>query len=503
MLPIPHRARSGGRPARLARWIPLLILLVGAAASGILALQWANSIGAGDRREFDGAVRESTAAVGSEFARTEDALRGIRGLFASSNRVTAAEFRAYVATLNMRERYPSVRAIAFTSAVPTRDLAQFVATQRRAGDRFSITTAPGSDPRLKGALLRRIVTYVEPPSTAAGRPGYDVTARRAPRIAHDHATDTGVAAFSPKLELQPHVPGVSIALAVYRDGAPVRTVAERRAAIRGWVVARVSGQDFAAGVRAPQARRLGIEIFDGDRAEPRALLARVPAVLPHGTRTRTLHASAGGRQWTVRYAALDAPAGEVREPLAVLLIGLALSALLAALVRTQMAARRRADREVFDRTAQLRATTAELRAANDELEAHSREVEAFARRQRDFVATASHELRTPLTSILGYLELVLGARPDHLHDEERGHLQIVYRSGKRLLAIVSDLLTVDKTDAGAMEIRPAVIDAAALLAPTVDAFAATCAAKGLTLTVEPPAEPVALDVDAERMQQVL
>jgi signal transduction histidine kinase len=118
-------------------------------------------------------------------------------------------------------------------------------------------------------------------------------------------------------------------------------------------------------------------------------------------------------------------------------------------------------------------------------------------------SSASHELRTPLTSILGYLELVLGARPEDLRDEERGHLQIVYRSGKRLLAIVGDLLTVDKTDAGRMEIRPQVTAADALLAPTVDAFAATWAAKGLALTVEAPDEPIAVNVDSERMQQVL
>jgi signal transduction histidine kinase len=493
----PHTRRR----ARLAVWLPVLILLAGAAGSAVLALEWQRSIDTRDRTEFDGAVAESTAAVASEFQRTEDVLRGIRGVFASSRNVMAPEFRDYVASLNMRERFPSVHAIAFTSAVPTRDLAQFAAAQRRAGNpRFAITTAPGSDPRLKGDMLRRIVTFVEPPSTAAGRPGYDVWGLRAPRAAHDRATDTGGAALSPKLMLQPRVPGVSIALAVYRPGARVRTVAQRRAAVRGWVVARVGAQDFAAGVRTPRARRLGIEIFDGDRAAPAALLARVPAALPSGTRNHTLHAIAGGHEWTVRYAALGS-SGASREPLGALLAGLALSALLAALVRTQMAGRQRADREVFERTAQLRATTADLRAANAELEAHNREVEAFARRQRDFVATASHELRTPLTSILGYLELVLGARPADLRDEERGHLQIVYRSGKRLLAIVGDLLTVDKTDAGAMEIRPAVTTADVLFAPTVDAFAAACAAKGLTLTVE--AEPVGLNVDAQRMQQVL
>jgi signal transduction histidine kinase len=222
-----------------------------------------------------------------------------------------------------------------------------------------------------------------------------------------------------------------------------------------------------------------------------------------GTGTRTVHVRVGGRDWTLRYSALAATDTSGREPIAVPLVGLAVSALLAALVRSQMVARRRADRQVFERTAQLRRTTAELYSANAALEAHSREVEAFARRQRDFVATASHELRTPLTSILGYLELVLGARPEDLRDEQRGHLQIVYRAGQRLLAIVGDLVTVDKADAGAMEIRPEVTTTGALLAATADAFAAACAAEGLTLTVEAPDVPVTVRVDTERLEHVL
>src|SRR3954464_6547061 len=112
------------RYARLAVWLPLLTLLGGAAASAALALQWQRSIDARDRSEFDGAVRESTAAVASEFQRTDDALRGIRGLFASSHRVTGRELRDHLGSLNMRERSPSVSGIAFPSAVPPRALAR-------------------------------------------------------------------------------------------------------------------------------------------------------------------------------------------------------------------------------------------------------------------------------------------------------------------------------------------------------------------------------------------
>jgi signal transduction histidine kinase len=177
--------------------------------------------------------------------------------------------------------------------------------------------------------------------------------------------------------------------------------------------------------------------------------------------------------------------------------------LLAALVRTQMVARRRADREVFERTAELREAALELGRVNTELETHSREVEAFAQLQRDFVATASHELRTPLTSILGYLELVLGSAPEELPDEPRAHVQIAYRSGQRLLAIVGDLVTVDEVDAGAMEIDPQDVTLDELVAPTLLAFGPACERKGLRLVVDGEAGAARVHADRDRMDQVL
>jgi signal transduction histidine kinase len=495
---------------RVAVGLPLLILLAGVVCSVALAIHWECTVAARDRADFDAAVHDSSVALGSELKRTEDALRGVDGLFGASHGITRSEFRRYVRALDMPARYPSIRGIAYVSAVPTRSLAQFIAAQRRGGaPRFTVRLAPGSDPNLAGALLRRIVTYAEPNTTPlAGRPGRDVTARRPARVAQDSARDTGRAALTARIELAPHGElGVSMVLPVYRTGAPLRTVAERRAALRGWVVARVGAQRFVAGVQTAHRRRLGVELFDGARADRAALMARrnVVAAGRRAVLARAVRARVGGRTWTLRFTAVAGSRGVLadREPLTVLLAGLALSVLLAALVRTQMAARLRADREVFERTAQLRRTTAELSRSNAELESHNREVEAFARRQRDFVATASHELRTPLTSIIGYLELVLGTPPEELRDEQRSHLQIAYRAGQRLLAIVGDLLTVDRADAGAMEVRPRSTPVATLLAATADTFAPACAAKGLTLTVEPVADAVAVHVDAERMQQVL
>jgi len=144
----------------------------------------------------------------------------------------------------------------------------------------------------------------------------------------------------------------------------------------------------------------------------------------------------------------------------------------------------------------------ELEEANRDLAARNRDVEAFAAVQRDFVATSSHELRTPLTSILGFLEMVLESEPEHIPEPERSHLGVAYRSSQRLLALVEDLLTVNRVDTGHLSIVPAPTGVPALLAAAHETFAHQCAAKGVALVLE-DSEPLYVLVDPARMEQVL
>jgi signal transduction histidine kinase len=497
------------RLADLAAWVPLLLLIAGIGCSVGLALRWDAGVRERSRADFDDAVHESTVAIQGEVDRSEDALRGLRAFFYASSEVRGDEFHRYVDSLDLAARYPSVRGVVFVSAVPARRVGAFAAAQRRQGvPGFTVRPAPGSDPRLAGSRLRRIVTFVDRANGSSSRPGNDITARRPSRPAQDRSRDTGRAALTAKLDLMPEArvpqPGFTLLLPVYRLGAPAFSVAQRRAALSGWLAARFRAQDFVDGIAIPRSRAVRVELFDGPRADPSQLLAATGGRTAPDAQSRTVGVRIAGRPWTIRYSALPAFGRSAhREPLLVLVCGGLLSVLLAALVRTQMVARRRADREVFERTAELREAALELGRVNTELETHSREVEAFAQLQRDFVATASHELRTPLTSILGYLELVLGSAPEELPDEPRAHVQIAYRSGQRLLAIVGDLLTVDKVDAGAMEIDPQDVTLDELVAPTLLTFGPACERKGLRLVVDGEAGAARVHADRDRMDQVL
>ena len=80
------------------------------------------------------------------------------------------------------------------------------------------------------------------------------------------------------------------------------------------------------------------------------------------------------------------------------------------------------------------------------------------RRKSELLTIASHELRTPLTAINGYLEVVLASPQEALSPSVRPYLQIVQRNAVRLIALVNDMLDLDRLEAGSVELRHEVLD---------------------------------------------
>ncbi len=105
------------------------------------------------------------------------------------------------------------------------------------------------------------------------------------------------------------------------------------------------------------------------------------------------------------------------------------------------------DREQLERAKEaVERAASELSVVNDQLRA------ATAVKD-EFIAVTNHELRTPLTTILGYAQ-TLETRWPGLDDEQRlafvGHIR---RQGRRLHALVEDLLTLSSVQAGALNLQ--------------------------------------------------
>jgi len=67
-----------------------------------------------------------------------------------------------------------------------------------------------------------------------------------------------------------------------------------------------------------------------------------------------------------------------------------------------------------------------------------------------FLANMSHEIRTPMNGILGFAELL--KKPNLSGDLQQKYIDIIERSGTRMLNIINDIVDISKIEAGLMEI---------------------------------------------------
>jgi len=118
----------------------------------------------------------------------------------------------------------------------------------------------------------------------------------------------------------------------------------------------------------------------------------------------------------------------------------------------------------------------------------------------NFLATLSHELRTPLNAILGYTWML---RSNALADERREHaLETVERNAKTVSQMLYDLLDVSRIASGKLTLTMQHMDLRALVLESVESVAPKAADKRLSLHVDSGKDPLLIQGDRARLQQV-
>jgi signal transduction histidine kinase/ActR/RegA family two-component response regulator len=67
-----------------------------------------------------------------------------------------------------------------------------------------------------------------------------------------------------------------------------------------------------------------------------------------------------------------------------------------------------------------------------------------------FLANMSHEIRTPMNGILGFAELL--KEPNLSGGEQREYINIIEKSGERMLNIINDIIDISKIESGLMKV---------------------------------------------------
>lgn len=89
--------------------------------------------------------------------------------------------------------------------------------------------------------------------------------------------------------------------------------------------------------------------------------------------------------------------------------------------------------------------------AEQELIRAKEKAEESDRLKSAFLANMSHEIRTPMNGILGFLELL--RLPDLSEENKSNYLDIVSRSGERLMDTINDIIEISKIEAGEMNVN--------------------------------------------------
>lgn len=119
-----------------------------------------------------------------------------------------------------------------------------------------------------------------------------------------------------------------------------------------------------------------------------------------------------------------------------------------------------------------------------------------------FLADMSHEIRTPVSSIMGFLELLTTRKQNP--EEAREAIELAYSTAQTLIALIGDVLDMEKIESGNFTLIPEWVELGTLIDATVANFAGLARQKNLTLTVDCRLEEgKTLWLDPQAIKQVL
>jgi signal transduction histidine kinase len=467
------------------RWAPRVVLIGFLLLTGVATRYVWSSSRMAARARFDGIVQQTRDSIAYRVDTYVNLLRATRAWFSAAHTVSRNDFHTYVGQLELSNRYPGLQGMGLSMRVPADQVPAVVQQVQSWGiPNFHIWPAAPARPEY------HTIVYFEP-DTQANRAviGYDMMTSPPRREAMERARDSANVAATQRVTLYgavfPRQPAFTVYAPLYKPDVSLATIPARRAALNGFIFARFVTPEVLSAISRQLDPSVGFEVYDGLIMGPGQLVyastVEQPRFFPRFTAVRPINIA--GRPWTIRFFAVRGGyAASIAWSVLTLTIGLLISFLLWALLRTQ--ARARADAE---RTAeQLRKSEAALQEAN--------------RAKDEFLATLSHELRTPMTAIIGWAQMLAEPIDDEMRESA---VSAILNSAKIQAQLIDDLLDVSRITAGKMRLEPKPTDVRRVAEAARDAVAPAADARGVSLELNLSRTPVVVRGDPQRLQQVI
>jgi signal transduction histidine kinase/CheY-like chemotaxis protein len=129
------------------------------------------------------------------------------------------------------------------------------------------------------------------------------------------------------------------------------------------------------------------------------------------------------------------------------------------------------------------------------------EAQEAVRRRDEFLAMLAHELRNPLAPILHAVQVMRLAPADSPTAPKTR--EVVERQARHMARLIDDLLDISRITRGKIEIRKERVDLSAVVAGAVQTCSPLMESRGHRLEVSLPPEPLLLEADPTRLEQVI
>ena len=238
-------------------WLVLLVSLILTGLAWHLAERYVeNTV----HLRFEHRTREISESLDKRINESQTVLRATAGFVNASEWVSPDEWRRFVDVLGTGRAFPGMIGVAYAPLVSPKQLPQYVASMRRMGDSAYTVWPPGDRD------IYAPIAYLDPENDATRSGiGFDAYSDPQRRSAMEHARDIGEPAVSAQVQLvidrEVHSDGFVFYMPIYDAVMPTGTIAERRAAIRGYTLSAFRAAKFIKGTGLGNLGDIELEIF--------------------------------------------------------------------------------------------------------------------------------------------------------------------------------------------------------------------------------------------------
>jgi len=431
-----------------------LVFIIGLIVSGMIFSYSYRSTNKKLQALLDNNQDRIISNIRTRMSHYENALIQLRAYLVTSENVNRKNFRRYVESLTMLEKYPGIQGLGYTLRISPNNLKQYENQIRQEG--FPAFKVWPDFPRKEYFSIH----FLEPFNWRNKRAfGYDMFSDATRREAMSRARDSGNPAVTSMVKLVQETheepqPGFLIYVPVYTGYLKPKTIAERREKLIGFVYAPFRSKDLFSAiylVDESQAKELHSHIYDGEPSNENIYFDNdelLPNTKDQQGQFKAEKIEILGKIWTIS-SHLRLNRSLLIAKIMPYFLGF-FFVLLNFLIFWIFYVTRMHNRAMLK---------------------NALELQAAVKTRDEFMALASHELKTPLTSLLIKTQL-LEKRLANGHIEQEKMIDFLtfsQRQIKRLSRLIDNLLDVTRISSGKFKLQKEKLDFCVMLKEVIDA----------------------------------